>query len=255
MAVINPLAIYETYASGISATLDRMPWERIHYMVEVLHEARMNRRGVFVMGNGGSASTATHLTCDLNKNTLSPLTTYPRFRVIALNDSIALFSALANDCGYDSVFREQLASFLQREDVVVAISTSGNSPNVLRAVEYAKQAGAFTVGWIGFQGGKLADLVDLPIIVPSDDIEQIEDIHLVLGHMVTQALREYAATPEGVVVPQLQPSVIAYAHQNGVNASSAGGSGIPDSGRNGSHGNGSKRSPNYALRYARRHQP
>lgn len=248
--IVNPLAIYETYASGIYATLDRMPWERIHYMVEVLHEARMNRRGVFVMGNGGSASTATHLTCDLDKNTLSPFTTYPRFRVMALNDSMALFSALANDCGYDSVFREQLVSFLQREDVVVAISTSGNSPNVLNAVEYAKQVGALTVGWMGYQGGKLVDLVDLPIIVPSDNIEQIEDIHLMLGHMVTQALREYADTPERVAISRLQPNVITHAHQNGVNGGSAGGNGISDSGRNGSHGNGSKRS----LNYARKHQ-
>ncbi|MCC6169576.1 MAG: SIS domain-containing protein [Caldilineaceae bacterium] len=193
----SPLALYAEYASGITLTMERMPWENVHYMVEVLHEARLQRRAVFVLGNGGSAATASHLVCDLDKNTASAAA-YPRFRVMALNDNMALLSALANDCGYETVFAEQLKNFLQRDDVVIAISTSGNSPNVLQAVDYAKQAGAFTIGWAGYQGGQLAALVDLPVIVPNHSIEQIEDIHLMLGHMVTQALRTYSMLPDTV---------------------------------------------------------
>lgn len=196
----SPLALYAEYASGITTTLERMPWENVHYVVEVLHEARLQRRAVFVLGNGGSAATASHLVCDLDKNTAGAAA-YPRFRVMALNDNMALLSALANDCGYETVFAEQLKNFLQRDDVVIAISTSGNSPNVLQAVGYAKQAGAFTIGWSGYQGGQLAALVDLPVIVPSHSIEQIEDIHLMLGHMVTQALRTYSTRPDAVEIP------------------------------------------------------
>jgi D-sedoheptulose 7-phosphate isomerase len=179
---------YAAYAEGIKRTLDKMPWERIEQVLDVIDAARLAGRQVFVFGNGGSASTATHMACDLSKNTAMPGT--PRLRTVALNDNMALFSALGNDLGYENVFAEQVATYVNAGDVVIAISASGNSPNVLKAIELAHSCGATTVGLSGYAGGKLARLVDFPIVAENDCIEQVEDIHLILEHMMTSALRE-----------------------------------------------------------------
>ncbi len=184
---------FYTYVNEIKQTIDRLPFTAIEMVVERLHQARLNRNQIFVMGNGGSAATATHLACDLGKNTVAP--GFPRFRIQSLNDNMSFFSACANDYGYETVFAEQLANFIAQDDVVLAISASGNSANVLRAIELANQSGAVTIGWSGYEGGKLAQLVDLPIVVPNHNIEQIEDVHMMLCHMVTAALREAALQP------------------------------------------------------------
>ena len=181
------MEFYEKYVAQLSATLGDFPWQEMDEVVELLRDAWLANKQVFIMGNGGSASTATHIACDLGKNTAIP--GVRRLRVMSLNDNMALFSAHGNDNGYDKVFAEQLRNFLDPEDVVVAISASGNSPNVLNAIERARSVGATTVGWSGYNGGRLAEIVDFPIIVRNDNIEQIEDIHLMFGHMVTIALR------------------------------------------------------------------
>ena len=181
---------YRTYVDNLKRTLDALPLELIEATVEQIHLARVNQRQVFIMGNGGSAATASHFACDLGKNTV--MAGFPRLRVQSLNDNMAFFSACANDYGYDTVFAEQLTNFIQPEDVVLAISASGNSANVLKAVQVARAGGAFTIGWSGYQGGKLAKMVDLPIVIPSDSIEQIEDIHLMMAHMVTVSVRKAA---------------------------------------------------------------
>ena len=142
------------------------------------------------MGNGGSASTASHFVCDLSKNTRRD--GWPHFKVIGLTDNMALFSAYANDEGYENVFSQQLASLLMPEDIVIAISASGNSKNILNAVLYAKGQNAVTVGFTGFDGGSLASLVDVNIHVNSSIIEHVEDIHLMLEHIVVKSLREQA---------------------------------------------------------------
>lgn len=184
----SPSFVYADYVSGIKHTLDKMPWERVEQVLDVLDAARLAGRKVFVFGNGGSASTATHMACDLSKNTAMPGT--PRLRTLALNDNMALFSALGNDLGYENVFAEQLATLVDPDDVVIAISASGNSPNVLKAIDVATERGATTIGLSGYAGGKLAQLVDYPIVAENDCIEQVEDIHLILEHMMTSALRE-----------------------------------------------------------------
>lgn len=183
---------YRNYIADVQRTLGLLPWELIEEMVEQLHRARLSGKQIFIIGNGGSAATASHFACDLGKNIVVPH--LPRLRVQSLTDNMAIFSACANDYGYESVFAEQLANLVQPGDIVIAISASGNSPNVLRAVEFAQSCAAFTIGWSGYKGGKLARLVDLAIVVTNDCIEQIEDAHLVLAHMVTVALRQ-AATP------------------------------------------------------------
>lgn len=188
MSTYSPSFAYAEYVAGIKRTLDTLPWARVDQVLDVLDAARLGGRKVFVFGNGGSASTASHMACDLSKNTAMPGT--PRLRTLALNDNMALFSALGNDLGYESVFAEQLATLVDAGDVVIAISASGNSPNVLKAIAVAAGRGATTIGLSGYAGGKLASLVDFPIVAENDCIEQVEDIHLILEHMITTALRE-----------------------------------------------------------------
>lgn len=178
---------FQEYTGELKRTLDNLPFDKLQQVVDVLHKARIEGRQVFIMGNGGSASTATHMACDIGKNTATP--GYPRMRAIALNDNMAFFSALANDNGYENVFSEQLLNLVQPGDIVLAISASGNSPNVLKAIETAKEHNAFTIGWSGYEGGKLSKLADLSIVVHNHCIEQVEDIHLMLEHMIVHGLR------------------------------------------------------------------
>ncbi|MEZ4661999.1 MAG: SIS domain-containing protein [Caldilineaceae bacterium] len=183
---------YVEYAAQVKQTLDHMPWPQFQQMVSLFHLARLESRQLFVLGNGGSAATASHIACDLSKNTRptdAPYMAAPRMRVMSLNDNMALFSAIANDEGYEHVFAHQLDNVLQAKDVVLAISASGNSPNVLNAVKFARLRNAHTVGWSGYDGGALAGLVDIPIVVPNWRIEQIEDVHMMMGHILTVALR------------------------------------------------------------------
>jgi D-sedoheptulose 7-phosphate isomerase len=176
------------YIRTLKQTLDLMETEPIEEAIQILHETRVSNRTVFIMGNGGSASTASHFVCDLAKNTQKAGQT--AFRVLGLADNMASFSAYANDEGYHQVFARQLSAFVQPRDVVIAISTSGNSANVLEAVRVASAAGAITVSLTGFDGGKLAPMSNLNIHVPSDIIEHVEDIHLVLEHLICSVLRE-----------------------------------------------------------------
>lgn len=179
---------YRKYTSELQQTLDRLPFDQIDRMVRLLHSARMSGNQVFTIGNGGSASTATHMACDLAKNLVAP--NLPRLRALALTDNVATLSAYANDDGYENVFAEQLATYVQEGDILVAISASGNSENVLRAVELAHKHGARTIGWSGYNGGRLAQIVQMPIVVRNHCIEQIEDVHLMLEHMTVVALRD-----------------------------------------------------------------
>ncbi len=178
----------QAYIKDLQETLDHLPIDLIEEAISILHQARVNNRQVFIMGNGGSASTASHFVCDLAKNTKKQ--GWPHFRVLGLTDNNALLSALANDEGYENVFAQQLASFIQPGDVVIAISASGNSRNVLKAVDLANTMFATTIGLTGFDGGKLGQMVDLQIHVDSQCIEHVEDIHLMLEHIITKALRE-----------------------------------------------------------------
>jgi D-sedoheptulose 7-phosphate isomerase len=168
--------------------LDALPLERVQDVVDVLLSANYVGSKVLTLGNGGSASTASHFACDLAKGTITP--DRPRFRVVALTDNLPLMTAWSNDVAYEDVFAEQLAGLMGRGDVVVAFSGSGNSANVLRAVALARRMGGITVGFSGFAGGRLSTLVDVPVVVPCDCMEQIEDVHLTLCHLICTVLRE-----------------------------------------------------------------
>jgi D-sedoheptulose 7-phosphate isomerase len=154
-------------------------------------EACSDGKKVIFMGNGGSATTASHFARDISIGTAKE--GKPRVRAISLADSIAAITSLANDIGYNSVFKEQLIGQVDKGDVVIGISASGNSPNVLEAMEYARSAGAVTVGFIGFGGGKLKELSDKSIVLSSRDCGQVEDSHLVLDHIFTCLVKERIA--------------------------------------------------------------
>lgn len=176
------------YLEELEDALDRMRLEPVEKLIHILHDARLEARQVFIMGNGGSASTASHFACDLAKSTRQKGWTH--FRVIGLTDNMASFSAYANDDGYDNVFVHQLDALLQPNDIVIGISTSGNSPNVLNAIRLANERQALTVGFTGFDGGKLGTLAQINVHVPSNMIEQVEDVHVILEHMICSSLRE-----------------------------------------------------------------
>lgn len=180
----------QSYIIELKQILDNLSVGLVEQVLTILHEARLENKQVFILGNGGSASTASHFVCDLGKNTR--VKGAPNFRVMGLTDNMALFSALANDEGYENVFAQQLANHLQPGDVVIGISTSGNSQNVVNAIQLAKTMDAKTVGFTGFNSGKLGSLVDVDLHVPSHSIEHVEDVHLVLEHLITKALREKA---------------------------------------------------------------
>ena len=177
-----------SYLEELKAVLDRFPVEDIERVVDVLLDARRTAATVFILGNGGSAATASHFACDLGKSAISP--GVPRFRVVALTDNVPLLTAWGNDTDYVNVFSEQLRNLVRPGDVVIAISGSGNSPNVLKAVEVGRQAGATTIGLTGFEGGKLKDLVDICIVVPANHMGQAEDGHMILDHLITDCIKE-----------------------------------------------------------------
>jgi D-sedoheptulose 7-phosphate isomerase len=176
-----------SYFERLKLAIDEVPLARVEAMGEILYRAYRHGKQVFVIGNGGSAATASHMACDLGKNTIAP--NRPRFRIISLNDNIPLMSALANDVGYDRVFSEQLTNLVRPGDVLVSISGSGNSPNILRAMEYARSRAATNIALLGFDGGKAAALADEYVLVPVHDYGIVEDIHMILDHVLTEYFR------------------------------------------------------------------
>jgi len=176
-----------SYFDDLRRTTERISAVVVEHIASVLLNAYYHDRTIFLFGNGGSAALASHLACDLGKGTVNGSS--KRFRVLALTDNVPLMTAWANDTDYESVFAGQLANFVRRDDVAFAISGSGNSNNVLRALRVAREAGAITVGLSGFQGGKMKDLCDVCMIVPSDNMQIIEDLHLCISHALFTVIR------------------------------------------------------------------
>lgn len=179
------------YLERLTATIEAMPAAELEQLSEMLYRAYTDGKQVFVLGNGGSASTASHMAADLGKNTIGP--NMRRFRIMSLNDNIPLLTALANDLGYEHVFSEQLQNLIQPGDVLIAISGSGNSPNVLRAMEYARSRSAQVAALLGFGGGKAAELADPSVVVDSDDYGVVEDAHLIINHILVEYFRQRLA--------------------------------------------------------------
>ncbi|MEA3326729.1 MAG: SIS domain-containing protein [Chloroflexota bacterium] len=176
------------YLATLENVIERFPVDDLSGLISIIENVRENEKTLFICGNGGSWATAAHMVCDLGKNTR--MQGSKRMRVIGLGDNIPSLTAYANDEGYDRVFAEPLISLMQPDDVLLAISGSGNSPNILRAVEAANAIGGTTLGLTGFNGGKMKELVDHCLVIPSNSMEMVEDFHIIVDHILTTCLRD-----------------------------------------------------------------
>lgn len=181
-------AFIADYLSSLRRCLEILPQEQIAEVIGALEEARSRDAQIFVIGNGGSAATASHMAVDLGKG--ASLGRSRRFRVLSLTDNVPWMSALSNDESYADVFVEQLRNYARPGDLLLAFSASGNSENVLRAVDYANSIGCATIGFSGFAGGRLKDTAASCLVVPSDHMGRIEDAHLVIQHVVSYWLMD-----------------------------------------------------------------
>ena len=170
------------YLNNLKELINHIKGEEIQKVINVLDQAHSNKRKIFIIGNGGSAATANHFACDFGKNAIRD--DENRFKLISLSDNSSAITAYGNDNGYENVFSEQLKNLMDKEDILFAISASGNSPNIIKAVEYAKEKEGVVIGLSGFNGGKLKDLADVNINVASDNYEPIEDMHLIITHII-----------------------------------------------------------------------
>jgi D-sedoheptulose 7-phosphate isomerase len=178
----------EQYKSALHDAIDRIDTNLVEQAIRWFRETRNNDRHIFVCGNGGSASTASHFACDIVKG--ASFNRVNRFRIMALTDSLPTITAYSNDVSYECVFAEQLKNFAQRDDLVMCISGSGNSPNVLRAAEYANSIGCRTIALTGRDGGKLGPMAQLNIQVSVPHMGRIEDGHMIICHMIAYHLME-----------------------------------------------------------------
>lgn len=191
-AISDGLRRYVEMYKKVSSDL---PFDKISVMVEMLWQACRSGKRIFTMGNGGHCNTASHMVNDIAKHTVSSddktqvVADVNRFKTMCLNDSMSFVTGIANDMGYEHIFAEQLANWVEPGDVVVGISGSGNSANVLSAFHVAKKKGARTIALAGFKGGKSAVEADLCIVVPCDKMVMVEDFHMMISHMVADELK------------------------------------------------------------------
>lgn len=184
----DPVDDVDDYLQRLRETLLHISRQEIWAVIHVLLDAWRDGRHIFICGNGGSAATASHMANDLSKFTIAP--GKPRMKVLALTDNVPLMTAWGNDNSYADIFAEQLLNFLQPRDVVIGISCSGCSPNVLRALQIARQYEAVTIGLTGDDGGQLKTLVDHCVHIPDDHIGRQEDGHMILDHVIASTLRQ-----------------------------------------------------------------
>jgi D-sedoheptulose 7-phosphate isomerase len=192
------------YLETLKQLIDKLPQQALADTVAILLYARTHGNRVFFMGNGGSGSTAGHFATDLGKGTEA--VGLPRFKVMSLNDNMSTFSAYANDLGYEHVFAEQLKAFITRGDIVIGLSGSGNSRNVLEAMKVARNAGGVLIGMTGFDGGLLKQMVDLNLHAPTHDLGTrtqnmglAEDAHHIMMHLICELIR--SAQPDEYALP------------------------------------------------------
>ncbi|MBN1183734.1 MAG: SIS domain-containing protein [Bacteroidales bacterium] len=174
----------DSYIYALKNTLDALNRREIDIFAQILLNARASKKNIFVCGNGGSGSTSSHFVCDINKLDKG-------FKVISLTDNIPSMLAYSNDFDYSKIFIEQLQNFFNEGDVVIGISGSGNSANVIKAIDWAKQNGGVTVGVTGYKGGILKNLAQYSVNANVDDMQISEDIHMILVHVTMRILNEY----------------------------------------------------------------
>jgi D-sedoheptulose 7-phosphate isomerase len=181
-------ASINSYLTELEQMLRNVSQAHLQDILSLLEETYRNGHRIFIMGNGGSAATASHFALDLAKNTI--MQGAPRLKAISLTDHVPLITAWSNDTAYEHIFEEQLANMIEPGDLVIGISTSGNSPNVINALNLAKKSRAATVGLLGAEGGRIKNIVDSYVLAPGQNIEQEEDAHMILTHIITRHMRE-----------------------------------------------------------------
>lgn len=183
------------YFASLQEVLSRLDLSVIDQMTEAIWENYENGHSLYIFGNGGSAALASHFACDIGKGTATP--GRKRLRAVSLTDNVPLLTALANDLAYKDIFSEQLADLAARGDMALAISGSGNSPNVVQGLEEARKIGLRTLVLTGFAGGRVKTLADLCLVVPSDNMQHIEDAHLCATHAIFRAIRHRMSLKHG----------------------------------------------------------
>ena len=187
IAAVSALATAKDYFASLQTVIAQLDLSIVDRMTDVIWKNYEEDRTLYIFGNGGSAALASHLACDFGKGTV--IANRKRLRTVSLTDNVALMTALANDLAYQDIFSEQLAGLAAKGDTVLAISGSGNSPNVVRGLDEARKMGLKTLAITGFSGGRVKALSDLCLVVPSDNMQHIEDVHLFATHAIFRALR------------------------------------------------------------------
>ena len=183
----------DEYLERLSETIDGIDRKDIQKVIDALLEVREKDGIVYIFGNGGSAATASHCVCDFNKGISCDLD--KKFKFVCLSDNTATMTAIANDIGYDEIFRKQLEGRIEKKDAVFAISGSGNSKNVINAVGYAKEQGAKVISLTGYDGGKLLKMSDCPIHADVNDMQVAEDVHMVMCHLLASTIAKHLGHP------------------------------------------------------------
>ena len=174
--------IIQDYKNDLYRLIELIDDRELESACELLLAAYKEKHQIFVAGNGGSAGTANHFSCDFGKNAVKSQSDRPH--IISLSANIEVLTALGNDFSYSDVFSEQLKNLMNSGDVILLISASGNSPNIVEAAKYAKSRGCKVIGMTGFSGGKLRELSDVSLHVPCNSYEEAEDLHMILTHMI-----------------------------------------------------------------------
>jgi len=178
------------YFAELEQMMREISLPHLQRVLQLLERAYHDGHRIFIMGNGGSAATASHFALDLAKNTIIP--GMPRLKAISLTDHVPLITAWSNDTAYEHIFAEQLANLIEPGDVAIGISASGNSLNVINALLLARRSRTYTIGLLGAQGGRIKGLVDAYVLAPGKNIEEEEDAHMILSHIITRHMREIA---------------------------------------------------------------
>lgn len=203
------MGLANSYLTQLSRVIENVDGAALDSVIDLFLAARQRGALIFVVGNGGSASTASHMVCDINKLTIRP--NRQRFKTISLSDNVPSLTAWGNDSSYDDVFVEQLRHFLSGDDIVVGITTSGNSPNIVKAMAYAKDEGATTVLFGGEDGGQCLALADYAVLTPTAHQGMQEDCHLIFNHVIANSIREVLEAEDE------QPTVVLNGYRNGKN--------------------------------------
>ncbi|SDW85945.1 D-sedoheptulose 7-phosphate isomerase [Hydrobacter penzbergensis] len=200
---LNAFEFSRGYAAYLITLLEKLDHKNISECIRHLEEARQNANTIFIIGNGGSASTASHIGNDFGLAVLkkSNKAINKSYRALALTDNISVISAIGNDSTFNNIFLDQLKVHFRKGDKLIAISASGNSPNLVAAAEWFKEQGGTVIGWLGFDGGKLKNIVDVPIVVesPKGEYAPVEDIHLVINHIIVTWMQYHIMHEDGIV--------------------------------------------------------